>query len=51
LIPLIAMPSMKVRRATADEIAEIVVFLASDASRTTTGGAYLIDAGVSLLRA
>jgi hypothetical protein len=51
LIPLIDILSTKVRRATPDESAELVVFLAADAARTITGGAFLIDAGVPLIRA
>lgn len=34
-----------------EEIAELVLFLASERSRTITGGEFLVDAGVSLLRA
>ena len=44
-------PPLTGRPATPAEIAELVVFLASEASRTVTGGTFLIDAGVSLLRA
>lgn len=37
--------------ADVDDIANLVLFLASDASRTITGAELLIDAGASLLRA
>ena len=43
-------PPLTGRPATPDEIADLVLFLASDASRNITGGEFLIDAGVSLLR-
>jgi len=43
-------PPLTGRPATTDEVAELVLFLASDASRNITGGEFLIDAGASLLR-
>jgi len=43
-------PPLTGRPATPDEVAELVLFLASDASRNITGGEFLIDAGLSLLR-
>jgi NAD(P)-dependent dehydrogenase (short-subunit alcohol dehydrogenase family) len=43
-------PPLTGHPATPDEVAELVLFLASDASRNITGGEFLIDAGVSLLR-
>ena len=43
-------PPLTGRPATADEVAETVLFLASDSSRNITGAEFLIDAGVSLLR-
>ena len=43
-------PPLTGRPATPDEVAELVLFLASDASRNITGSEFLIDAGLSLLR-
>ena len=36
------------RRATAEEIAQSALYLASDASSFTTGSAMLVDGGVSI---
>jgi NAD(P)-dependent dehydrogenase (short-subunit alcohol dehydrogenase family) len=36
------------RIATPEEIAPSVLYLASDASRFTTGSAFLVDGGVSM---
>jgi NAD(P)-dependent dehydrogenase (short-subunit alcohol dehydrogenase family) len=44
-------PPLHGRPADAAEIANVVLFLASDASRYMTGAELLVDAGVSLLRA
>ena len=43
-------PPLTGRPATPEEVAELVLFLASDSSRYITGGTFLIDAGLSLLR-
>lgn len=43
-------PPLTGRPATPAEVAELVLFLASDSSRNITGGEFLIDAGLSLLR-
>jgi NAD(P)-dependent dehydrogenase (short-subunit alcohol dehydrogenase family) len=44
-------PPLTERIATPTDIAELVLFLAANSSRTIAGGAFLIDASVSLLRA
>lgn len=44
-------PPLTGRSITTDEVAELVLFLASDASSQITGAEFLIDAGASLLRA
>ena len=46
-----AFPPLTGRSMTPAEIAQMVLFLASDESVSVTGGTFLIDAGVSLLRA
>ncbi|HEX5415720.1 MAG TPA: SDR family NAD(P)-dependent oxidoreductase [Chloroflexota bacterium] len=43
-------PPLTGRPATPDEVAQLVLFLASDSSSNITGGEFLIDAGLSLLR-
>ena len=43
-------PPLTGRPATPEEVAQLVLFLASDSSSNITGGEFLIDAGVSLLR-
>lgn len=43
-------PPLTGRPATTDEVAELLLFLASESSRNITGGEFLIDAGASLLR-
>jgi NAD(P)-dependent dehydrogenase (short-subunit alcohol dehydrogenase family) len=44
-------PPLTGRPMTPNDIANLVLYLASDESAPVTGGAFLIDAGVSLLRA
>ncbi|HLZ07314.1 MAG TPA: SDR family NAD(P)-dependent oxidoreductase [Chloroflexota bacterium] len=44
-------PPLTGRPMTPEDIANLVLYLASDESNPVTGGAFLIDAGVSLLRA
>lgn len=44
-------PPLNGRPGTPEEIADLVLFLASDASRYITGAEILIDAGLTLLRA
>jgi NAD(P)-dependent dehydrogenase (short-subunit alcohol dehydrogenase family) len=43
-------PPLTGRPATPEEVAELVLFLSTDASRNITGGEFLIDAGSTLLR-
>lgn len=43
-------PPLTGRPATPEEMAELVLFLASDSSRNITGASFLSDGGVSLLR-
>jgi NAD(P)-dependent dehydrogenase (short-subunit alcohol dehydrogenase family) len=44
-------PPLTGRAMTPNDIANLVLYLASDESATVTGGTFLIDAGVSLLQA